>query len=298
MNYGRLLRRAGTIVWNHKFLVVLGFLAALGGGASNSSLNLGSNYRGGDPGQMPGWRELPFDGPFPGLEIAPRLSAAIILLICLGLLLAVVVFVVSNVARGGLIAAVDAIEGGERPGLAEAWGAGWSRVGTLLGIGLIPALPFLVILLLALVGFLGITGLRAANVSPGPIGMPFGGLAAVLVCFLIPVSLILGLLRTFANRAAMLEGMGALSAYGRGFSVLMDNLGKAFLLFVLQVAISIALFIFLALPGIIAALCCFLWPLLILFQGAVAAFFSSLWTLAWREWTGRKAAGDVIKSVA
>ena len=128
--------------------------------------------------------------------------------------------------------------------------------------------------------------------------MPFGGLAAALICLLIPVSLILGLLRTFANRAAMLEGMGAVSAYRRGFSILMGNLGEALILFVLQVAISIALFIFLALPGIIAALCCFLWPLLILFQGAVAAFFSALWTLAWRQWTGRNAVGDVVKSTA
>lgn len=33
-------------------------------------------------------------------------------------------------------------------------------------------------------------------------------------------------------------------------------------------------------------MCCFLWPLLLLIQGTVAAFFSTLWTLAWKEWTG------------
>ena len=297
MDYGRLLRRAGTIVWDHKFLVVLGFLAALGGGASNSGVNLGSNYRGGDPGQMPAWRGFPFSRPFPGFEGGLRLSGALLLLLGLGLLVALLIFVVSNVARGSLIVAVDGIEVGAKPGLGEAWGAGWNRVRTLLGIGLIPALPFFFALLLALIGFLSMVGLRAVHVSL-PFGTPFGGIAAALICFLAPISVLLGLLRTFANRAAMLEGMGALSAYARGFSVLKENVGEAFVLFLLQVAISIGLFISLALPGLIAALCCFLWPLLILFQGAVAAFFSSLWTLAWREWTGRNAAGDVIKSVA
>lgn len=29
-----------------------------------------------------------------------------------------------------------------------------------------------------------------------------------------------------------------------------------------------------------------MWPLLLLIQGAIAAYFSTVWTLAWREWTG------------
>jgi hypothetical protein len=59
------------------------------------------------------------------------------------------------------------------------------------------------------------------------------------------------------------------------------------MLFLIQVGIGIALALALFLPGIIAALCCFLWPLLLLFNGAVTAFTSSLWTLAWRNWTGK-----------
>ena len=39
------------------------------------------------------------------------------------------------------------------------------------------------------------------------------------------------------------------------------------------------------LPSIVIALCCLLWPLFLLIQGATAAYFSTLWTLTWREWT-------------
>jgi hypothetical protein len=33
---------------------------------------------------------------------------------------------------------------------------------------------------------------------------------------------------------------------------------------------------------------------LLLAQGAVASYFSTLWTLAWREWTGVGHAGDIV----
>jgi hypothetical protein len=33
---------------------------------------------------------------------------------------------------------------------------------------------------------------------------------------------------------------------------------------------------------------CLLWPLMLLVEGAITAYFSTVWTLAWREWTGRQ----------
>ena len=42
MDYGKLLTRAWNIIWEHKFLILLGVLVALGGtgGGSNVNLNL------------------------------------------------------------------------------------------------------------------------------------------------------------------------------------------------------------------------------------------------------------------
>jgi hypothetical protein len=49
----------------------------------------------------------------------------------------------------------------------------------------------------------------------------------------------------------------------------------------------------LLLPGLILVLCCVLWPLLLLIQGTKVAYFSTMWTLAWREWTGLGHAGEM-----
>jgi hypothetical protein len=119
--------------------------------------------------------------------------------------------------------------------------------------------------------------------------MSWEGLSAlspllVLACVLVPVGFVLSLLRTFANRACMLEDRGVLASYQRGLEVLGANLGPVLILFLLQIAISIAGGIILFVPGILTALCCLLWPLLLLVRAAFAAYYSSLWTLAWREW--------------
>jgi hypothetical protein len=113
------------------------------------------------------------------------------------------------------------------------------------------------------------------------------GLVAVIACLLVPIALVLGLLRTFANRACMLEDAGVFEAYKRGFSFLMENFGPALILFLIQIGVSIGIGIAMLLPGILMALCCLLWPLLILIQGTIAAYFSTLWTLGWRRWTGQ-----------
>jgi hypothetical protein len=104
----------------------------------------------------------------------------------------------------------------------------------------------------------------------------------VLTCAVLPIALLLGVLRTFANRACVLEGCNVFEAYARGFNVLVANLGSAILLFLVQLGVSILLSLFLLAPS----LCCVLWPLLILLQGWSSAYFSTMWTLAWRRWVG------------
>jgi hypothetical protein len=76
-----------------------------------------------------------------------------------------------------------------------------------------------------------------------------------------------------------------IDAYRRGFEVLINNISPAVVLFLIQIGIGILLGIAMILPSVIIALCCLLWPLFLLIRGATAAYFSTLWTLAWREWT-------------
>ena len=214
---------------------------------------------------------------------------AIFALICVFLIIAIVLWAISTIARGGLIAGVDTIESGEKTSFTQAWSAGWHKAWTLLGIGIIPAIPgfFLFVFgLLALGVYGGFFALLGDEFTIPAMSAGLGVAIALCVCIIIPIILVLSILRNFAERACMLENLGALDSYRRGYRVLLDNLGEAVILFLLQIAIFIVLGLLLFLPGLILFLCCCLWPLLLLVQGAISAFLSALWTLAWRTWTG------------
>jgi hypothetical protein len=286
MDYGKLLGRAWNIIWEHKFLILLGVLVALGsggGGGGSSGANVVFNRGPQDAPRMPDMPRIPDPG-----AIAAGVGLLAILIILVALVIALVFWVLATVSRGGLIAGVAAIDDGRASSFSEAWGAGWANVWRLLGIGIIPAIPTFILVVVGLIFGLAAGGL-SAFMGEDVIGAPFAGLGVLvagLACILVPLAVILGLLRTFANRACMLEDLGVLASYRRGLEVLLDNFGQALILFLIQVGISIALAIVGFLPGIVLALCCILWPLLILIQGAIAAYFSSMWTLAWRDWTG------------
>jgi len=164
----------------------------------------------------------------------------------------------------------------------------------------LPAIPGLILFvggLLSLGAYGGIAALIDEEFSrAGAAGL--GITIALFACVLIPITLVLSILRNFAERACMLENLGVFDAYRRGWNVLAANLGEAIALFLLQIVTFIILGILMFLPGIIAALCCFLWPLLIVVQGAVTAFISILWTLAWRTWTGEPPAAEKAPVVA
>lgn len=287
MDFGKLLSRAWDLLWKNTFLILLGALAVLGGSGTGGSAQSRFAFQRDDFR----WRDMPqfdFSRPFQDLDL-PNIAAGGILLLVLGVLLVgLLLWALGTIARGALITAVDDLEGGRPTGFANAFQAGWNNGWELLGIGLIPAIPGLVLLILVVVSALMGTGLVDWL---GEGAVPWEGWSAltpllILACLLVPVGIFLSLLQTFANRACMLEGTGVLASYQRGIEVLGANLGPVALLFLLQIAISIAMGIILFIPGILSALCCLLWPLLILVQAAFVAYYSTLWTLAWREWVG------------
>jgi len=293
MDYGKLVRRAVNVVWDNKFLIVLGILVALGGGGGSSvSYNFGVGDFDAGSGVQP---QMPPDFPRipdlpPEAEVALGGAAVfLILLCCVLLMVGLALFVVSTVARGGLIAGVDDDEEGRPTSLRQAWSAGWQRVWTLLGIAILPAIPTVILIFIGLILGVGVVALSRA------IGIQMAALMVLMVpvvCVLIPIALILSLLRTFANRAAMLEGLGVIASYGRGWSVLWEHVGSAIILFLIQILAGIVVSLLL-LPG--ALLLCLFWPLIFILQGALSAVFSAMWTLAWREWTG---AGEIKAKAA
>jgi len=289
MDYGKLFSRAWDIIWKNKFLILLGVLIALSGGGSNGGNPSQFTFRGDEAD----WQNFPgFDfesgNPFQNLDIPFLAIAGIVVLVLVLLVIGLAFWALGTISRGGLIGAVNEIEQGNPTSFSDAFQAGWQKGWRLIGIGLVPAIPGVVLFVLVVTSVLVFGGIEVLTQA----GMQtFAGMSAflpliVLSCILVPVMLILSLLSVFANRACMLEDLDVIGSYRRGFEVLGENLGPAALLFLLQIAISFGLGIMMIVPGILIALCCLLWPVFLLIEGGFAAYYSTLWTLAWNEWTG------------
>jgi len=287
MKHGELLSKAWNIIWEHKYLIVLGLLVALGSSGSQATAQSANQ----PVLKLDQQWELPLPPDWGSESVAPmqdiRLptvsTAYATFLVGIALIAALAVWVVSTISRGALIVGASAADRGETTGLRESFAAAWQRGWRLLGIGAFPAIPVLFLLLGALGAASMYSGLPPVIDSLVQIGAPrnITVILAGLTFVALPLALVLNTLRTFANRACMLEDCGLVAAYGRGLGVLFENIGSALILLVIQVGIGIVLALSLLLP----ALCCLFWPLLLLVQGVSAAFFSTVWTLAWRQWS-------------
>lgn len=284
MDYGKLFSKAWDIVWKNKFLILLGVLATLAGSGGGSGGSQGISTSGDGFGfHLPGQYQFDPSAPFQsvGLPVAAGLFAILILAVIIAF------WVLGVFARGGLIYGADAISRGRSTNFADSFRAAWQKGWRLIGIGLLPAIPILVLIILGFVGFLTYsTSSVVFEANEGVYRTPNALIFIPVVLLALGAFLVLALLRTFADRACMLEDTGVWASYRRGGQVLGQNLGPALVLFVLQILLSIGIGLALFLPGILIALCCFLWPLLLFAQGTFAAFYSTLWTLAWNQWTG------------
>jgi hypothetical protein len=295
MDYGKVLRRAWEITWRWKVLWILGFLVGLGSGGGGGG---GGSYSG-DGSEFQ--------------SIPPAVIGLIIALVCLAVLIAIAVWVVSVIARGGLIAGVQQVEDEGSTTFGQAWRVGVSRFWSLFGIGILAAIPFIILLFVGIIVLVLIfTGSGLAFDSSETIGglgiatgILFGG---TFCCGMIILAIVLEQIRIYAERAAVLEGLGWIEAFKRGWDVLKANIGPTivfwiiffvigFLLFMIIAFILIAAFVpFIAMfaatdPGAWWAvpICC--GGLIAIIVGAllsaiVQTFTSATWTLVYREMTG------------
>ena len=241
MDFGKLLSRAWTIIWEHKFLILLGILVALGssGGTGASSGSQSFRNYDGEWQTPPDWRGMPFPpAEGTGLPAIPTIIA--IALLGIVLLIALAVWVISTLARGALIAGASQIDGGQDTTFGETISAALLKGWTLLGIGIFPAIPAFFLLLAGLGAAAAYLGVSQVFSDMGPGMGPMGPrnawvILGALLCIALPLTLILNLLSTFANRACMLEDCGVFAAYRRGANVLIENFGSAVVLFLIQI---------------------------------------------------------------
>jgi hypothetical protein len=302
MDYGNVLARAWQISWRWKVLWILGLLAGLGramSGGGNSQYTMDSGKWGG-----------PAD-----FGIPPQVFGALAGAACLGIIIGIVLWVISVIARGGLIAGVQQVEEEGDTSFGRAWRAGASRFWTLFGIGILAAIPMIIAMLLGMI-LLGIgvfAGVQAAGSSSGLGGIgalviPVIGCGLIFFCGLFILTLVLAQIRIYAERAAIMEDLGWIDAFKRGWEVLKDNLGPTIVLWIIFFCIALALGLLIAavlvvlmLPFIalltsadpaswaVGPLCCGGVLIAVVFAVVIAfieTFTSATWTLAYRDLAG------------
>jgi len=309
MDYGRVLSRAWQITWRWKVLWILGFLVALGSGAGGGGPTMSSSSNG---NMTVGPWDLGQIGE-PGGAFWAAFSGVILALLCLGLFIALAIWVLSIIARGGLIAGVVQVEDEGTTSFGQAWRVGVQRFWTLLGVGFLAAIPMFILVFTLLIFF--VLGVVAAGgfsqFSEAATGVSIVSLllcSGVFCCGLIIVAIVLDQIRIYAERAAILEGLGWIDAFKRGWEVIKDHLGPTVILWLIFFALGFVIFglvigvmVVVGLPaGLLAAslepsgwlaapLCCgglLAFIFFALLGAVVETFTSATWTLAYRELTG------------
>lgn len=291
MDYSSIVRQAWRLTWRYKWLWLPGLLAVLGVGGNTAGVGAptGINLRGGAP-------------------VTDLSADRLVVILGIGsvlLLLGVILWVVSVIGRGALIAGVDRLAQTGVCTLGQAWAAGVENFGRLFLIGLVTALPGLV---LAFLTFIAAVPAMAGDAFGGALAATVIACFLPLCCALTVVGLLLGLIQQFADRAAVIEGRAPLAAFGRGWDVLRAHLGDVFLLFVTWAALAwffqllIAFVIASVIPMILQLAggafldfgALFLALIATLVGVVVAAIFgvfntfaSAMWTLAYRRFIAR-----------
>lgn len=329
MDIGATVSRAINITFKHKALWVLGFLAALAGSSPSSSVNF--NVPGGNFGSAgTGSGEIP-----PGMarffdmlqENSGLILAGFAGLICVLLLISIVLWVVSIIARGGLISAVDQIEREGSTTFGQSWRKGASKFWSLLGLNILLALPLIIvgIIVAVMIGGSVVALIAAAAGADGQLsdsqaaGMASGGLAVLCIggafaCIAGLYSIIAAALSTFGERAIMLDSAGVIDSIRKGWDVFRNNLGNIILLAILMFIINLVIgfvigFVSLALFApvmitsmislgndgtigagtVILGVIAFIAVVVIsaIISALFVAFNSTAWTLAYRQFTDR-----------
>lgn len=312
MDYGEIISRAWRITWDNKYLWVLGFLAALTSvGSSGNSFN-----------------QTFSDSDMVDMNRVMQIGAALLLVTCIFMIIGFMLWLLSVAARGGLVAAVDRLDDGGTMTLGEAFSAGTRVIWRVIGIYLLIYLPVILVSVLVGVLFaIGIGGTAALGaLSENPESLLAGGMGAtlgimvlclcLLLCAFIPVMIVLAYVAEFGIRAAIVDDLRVVDSIRQGWRVIRENAGAvillAILMFVISLMVGLALgVIMLPLTAVMIAPMLFsisssstVSPMSIAWMigsgiclgilgaaltSVVQTWVSAVWTLAYKELTGKKA---------
>lgn len=313
MDYGNILSRSWTIVWNNKFMFLLGFLAALGGGnysSPNAQFNFGQEEFDVSPAVLENIRLF-----------WTQYGVWILALLTLLAILAIILWLVRLLGQASLIEAAAVADKHGHSSLSEAVGAGAGRLLPMVGLNVLLYGPFT---LLGLIGG-GAVLFSSLRLLSGPEGMTGANLEAffaslgivgacigLLFCILTPVLLVVTVIYPFAQRGVVLQGLGPVAAVRHGWRIVKENFVSVLVLIILFIVIGVVFgfvvglimlpLAFLALGPVVWGLLVegtFLMPALIIsaagivclgivgtiFNALLVTYRSTAFTLAYREFT-------------
>jgi hypothetical protein len=319
IDLGYILRRAWEIAWRHKILWLFGFCAGLG--TVGARLGMG----GGRWDQPAAW--LPPEAQRALVEFArsPYAWIAVVVLALLALAAGLGLALLSALGHAALVDGARAAEDRERVSLRDGWQAGkrilWPVffIRLLLGspvaaVTLAGALPVLV------VAFLISGQVRPEVVAPGVLALElflFGCLGPA-VCLAVLLSIPLGVLQRLAVRACVLEGLGVRRSIQRAWTMLREHPGPLALVWLMLLGIGIGVLLATALPLLLLALPLLgaamvvalvsplaffvltlagglaVWLVGAAVNGVAETFFSTAWTLTYRDLTGAGLTGEEV----
>jgi hypothetical protein len=302
MDYGWVLKRAWEITWKFKGLWVLGILASCsagGGGGGHGGGSSGTSY------QFSGESNPRFLQFQQWIESIPEQTWIIIAIVAgiVVLVLALIALVLGILGQGGLIAGFNQAEANGTVTLGEAFRIGKANFWRLLGVravfwlaGILLGIILAAVFIMTTIGTLGI-----------------GLLCLVpLLCLLIPVGALVGVYVMLTQVALVTEGLGVKESFIRSWEVLKANLGPVVVIGLIVLFGSAVIGLLLALPLIaavlpaaaglafgtdqsttaglvMAGLCLVIYlPLVIVANGILQTYVTGVWTLSFRQWTGRE----------
>jgi len=320
MKIGDLLKRSWAIVWRYKILWLFGLFAAEAGGSgfSGGNFNTGNNFSGGNFGG--GSRQASEFGYQAGRLLAewwPVLVGGFVFLMLVG----VIWWIVSIAAKGGIIALADDAAAGREVHGSHGWSVGFHNWGRVFLQGLVFGLPVLVITLFFVVivvvvagGSIAaiVTGAReggsGALTAGGVLGLLAGvcGLTAVFLFVILAIAIVYAVLVPVSLRFAILHDRPAVRAIGDGWRLVRAKLGKVALtavtlwglgiIFGIGLVVVIVLFVVpMVFAGIakiwfLVGLIIFALFVAVVLAGSVwSAYYSTVWTLAFRALTDAEA---------
>jgi hypothetical protein len=323
MNHWNLFKESWRIFWRNPALWLFGLLAALGGGFNlRYNFNFNFNPDNFDPdlfnryfnlyGQRLGEMPAEFRTLFNQIFSSQTFGALAIV----GIVWAILAFLVVTYADGALMGMVNAIGGGQKANLGFGFRAGARRYLPLLAVRFLLALPALLLAIITAIVMSQIVLSPAENFGPGQFFSRTFTAISGLGALGFVVGLLMMAIGISAERAVVIDELPIWPSIVKGWKFLWGKFGDYFTLVLLMIGIAILAGLILACilvpilcgalglgaassagafrqndANILAGLFVFLGPtaliavlLGLLFSTLANVFTSSVWTLAYREW--------------